>query len=67
MSKTALSVNAEGMPELSRAQLIAEAGRLNNHPELVNTDHVTFMALLDRDECQWHVEKLRARVAGARR
>lgn len=44
--------------EMTRMDLIQEAGRLNNHPKLVNTDHVTFMGFLDRDECQKHVEKL---------
>lgn len=44
--------------EMTRAELIREAGNLNNHPKLVNVDHVTFMGFLDRDECQRHVEKL---------
>jgi len=42
-----------------RAELIAEAGRLNNHPALVNVDHVTFMGFLDLAECERHVAKLR--------
>lgn len=44
--------------EMTRIDLIREAGMLNNHPKLVNVDHVTFMGFLDRDECQTHVEKL---------
>lgn len=48
--------------EMTRMELIQEAGRLNNHAILVNTDHVTFMGFLDRDECQRHVEKLMERI-----
>jgi len=48
---------------LSRTELISEAGRLNNHPALVNVDHVTIMGLMDRDECEHHVAKLREYVA----
>jgi len=45
------------------AELIREAGLLNNHPALINTDHVSIMGLMDRDECERHVEKLRALAA----
>ena len=51
--------------QMTRAELIAEAGMLNNHPALVNVDHVTIMGLCDRDECATHVEKLRRFVAEA--
>jgi len=47
----------------SREDLIREAGLLNNNPKLVNTDHVSIMGMLDRDECERHVEKLRKMVA----
>ncbi len=50
---------------MDRNALIWEAGMLNNHWALVNTDHVTFMALLDEAACRQHVEKLRRRVAEA--
>lgn len=43
----------------TRKELIREAGMLNNHPKLVNTDHVTIMGFMDRDECEIHVKKLR--------
>lgn len=45
------------------AELIAEAGRLNNHPALVGVDHVSFMGFMTRDEMERHVEKLRSYVA----
>lgn len=45
-----------------RADLIAEAGRLNNHRALVNVDHVTIMGLMDADECETHVAKLRSYI-----
>ena len=48
---------------MTRMELIQEAGKLNNHPVLVNTDHVTFMGFLDRDECEKHVAKLRDIIA----
>lgn len=42
-----------------RADLIREACMLNNHPALVNVDHVTVMGMMDTSECERHVAKLR--------
>lgn len=50
-----------------RKALITEAGRLNNHPSLVNSDHVTFMALLGIEECRIHVACMRGYIADAER
>lgn len=47
----------------TRAELIAEAGRLNNHPKLAMQDHVTIMGFMDIDECFEHVLTLRSRIA----
>lgn len=46
----------------SRQELIREAGKLNNHPALVNTDHVTIMGMFSRDECAAQVEYMRKLV-----
>lgn len=43
----------------SPAALIREAGKLNNNPKLVNTDHVSIMGLMDQSEMVLHVAKLR--------
>lgn len=45
------------------ADLIREAGNLNNHPALVNTDHVTIMGMMDHAEMVLHVAKLRKLAA----
>ena len=45
------------------ADLIREAGNLNNNPKLVNTDHVSIMGLLDHAEMVLHVAKLRKLAA----
>lgn len=42
-----------------RKALITEAGRLNNHPALVNVDQVTLMGFMDVAECRRHVAKLK--------
>lgn len=47
----------------TEADLIHEAGNLNNNAKLVNTDHVSIMGLMDRAEMVRHVEKLRALAA----
>lgn len=46
-----------------RIALIQEAGRLNNHPALINVDHVTFMGFMDVAECRKHVAKLKGMIA----
>ena len=53
---------SKSLNEMNRMELIQEAGKLNNNAKLINTDHVTFMGFLDRDECQRHVEKLIAMI-----
>jgi len=45
-----------------RLELIREAGTLNNHPDLVNADHVSIMGMMDADECERHVARLRSRI-----
>ena len=42
-----------------RKALIREAGALNNHPALVNVDHVSIMGMMDTAECERHVARLR--------
>lgn len=51
--------------EATRNDFIREAGELNNHPALVNVDHVSFMGMMDRDECERHVANLRERIERA--
>jgi hypothetical protein len=41
------------------ADLIREAGKLNNSPALVGTDHVSIMGMMDHAEMVLHVAKLR--------
>lgn len=49
----------------SEAELIKAASKLNNHPALVGTDHVSFMGLMGREEMVRHVAKLTARISEA--
>jgi hypothetical protein len=41
------------------SDLIREAGKLNNSPTLVGTDHVSIMGMMDHAEMVLHVAKLR--------
>lgn len=43
--------------------LIREAGKLNNSPALVGTDHVSIMGMMDHAEMVLHVAKLRKLTA----
>lgn len=51
------------MENWTEAELIREAGKLNNHPKLVNVDHVTFMVFMNRSEMIKHVQKLKDRIS----
>lgn len=59
---TSLNAGAK-MENWSEAELIREAGKLNNHRKLVNTDHVTIMGFMDRDQMVKHVRKLKELIA----
>lgn len=56
---------AARLAELTPAssELIREAGQLNNHPELVGTDHVSIMGMMNHAEMVLHVAKLRELAA----
>lgn len=54
---------ADLVEDASEADLIAEAGKLNNHPKLVNADHVSIMGLMDHAQMVAHVAKLRELAA----
>lgn len=41
-----------------RQQYYSIVGKLNNHPALVNQDHVTIMGLMSLEEIQAHYTKL---------
>ena len=47
---------------MTEFELIREAGKLNNHPKLVNSDHVFIMGMMSREEMVKHVERLKAQV-----
>lgn len=47
---------------MTEFELIKEAGKLNNHPKLVNQDHVTIMGMMNKEEMERHVKKLRSLI-----
>lgn len=61
MAAVAANLVATHAPAVS--DLIREAGKINNHPELVGTDHVSIMGMMDHAEMVLHVAKLRSLAA----
>ena len=56
---TAVAANLVTTHAPTVSDLIREAGKLNNSPKLVNTDHVSIMGMMDHAEMVLHVAKLR--------
>lgn len=56
---TAVAANLVTTHAPAVSDLIREAGKLNNAPALVGTDHVSIMGMMDHAEMVLHVAKLR--------
>lgn len=50
------------MENKTAAELIEEAGKLNNHPKLVVADHVSIMGMMTHAEMVKHVKRLKDMV-----